>query len=351
MKNTLQNFNQIEDDCELLNLMVDDSKNYPGIYRPGPYWFNKTKSAVNELRKYGLKDFRGMVSGAGTSFADNAYVDKRGSYNFGVLSIFSNLFRHLYPFNRFFASQVNLTVSYFEEAKKFKHLYLKSNDRVKHLLLKYDLSFDTIKGGCLTYGNFDGKNISFYYLQLLDILDNIDKNSSLASKRTFFEIGGGFGGNAHLVIELFKIKKIIYLDIAPNLYVGTQYLKSFYGDAVIDYRRCKELDSIEFSDSDELQIFCITPPLIEKIVSKIDHFHNAQSFVEMPEGVIKNYASKVESLLAEDSSTISLVSYDCFDLSTTIHPENLPNFFKGSATVEIIPALDTLNSNYHFTIR
>ena len=66
--------------------------------------------------------------------------------------------------------------------------------------------------------------------------------------RLTFEIGGGVGTNVHLVLENYKnIRKVLYLDIPPNLYVGTQYLKAFYGNAVSDYRTLKTLDSIKFS--------------------------------------------------------------------------------------------------------
>ena len=44
----------IEDDFELLDLMVSDANKVDKIYKPGPFWMNKTKSAVRELKKFGL---------------------------------------------------------------------------------------------------------------------------------------------------------------------------------------------------------------------------------------------------------------------------------------------------------
>ncbi len=346
----IKNYYQIVNDYELLNLMIKDTNKLDRIYQPGPYWLYKTKSAVNEINKSGLSDFRGMTNGALTSYGDNAYVDTRCSYNFGIKAPFSKIFKYIYPFNRLFNSQVNLTTSYFQEAKIYKNLYLNNSERVKYLLSKYNLDFETIKGGCLNFGEFNGINISHHYLQLLDTLDNINKKSSISNKKTFLEIGGGFGVNVHLIIELFKIKKIIYLDIAPNLYVGTQYLKSFYGEKVIDYKRSKTMEVIKFSDTDELEIFCIMPNQIEKVESQIELFHNAHSFVEMPEHIIDNYAKKVENILSKNNSTISLVSYDGFDLNTTINPEKLPNFFSKTATKFIAPTLTPQRSNFHFII-
>ena len=115
------------------------------------------------------------------------------------------------------------------------------------------------------------------------------------------------------------------------------------------------MKNIEFSDNDELEVFCIQPNQIEKIKSKIDWFHNENSFVEMPKKIIQNYANKIEDILSSDSSTISLVSYDGFgkhnneDYSNTSNPEILPTFFTKPATKNLYPTL-TSRSCVHFII-
>ena len=331
----------IEDDFELLDLMVSDANKVDEIYKPGPYWMNKTKSAVKELKKFGLSEFRGSVNCAGTSFADNAIVDRRGSYNFGITrSILAKIYRDVYPFNRIFDSQVSLTTQYYNSMIEYQSDYLKKNDRVKSLLKKYIMPEDTTKGGCLSSGDFDGKKISHHYLELLISLDHVLQNINVESKQSFFEIGGGFGTNTHLLIEnVPSVKKVIYLDIAPNLYIGTQYLKSFFGRSVIDYRQSKNMDTITFSNNDELEIFCIMPSQIELIDADIDLFHNAQSFVEMPKTVVKNYAKNIERILSKTNGSISLISYDNFDLNTTFHPDELISFFSCSFDKTVLPTL------------
>ena len=74
------------------------------------------------------------------------------------------------------------------------------------------------------------------------------------------------------------------------------------------------MEFIEFNDNNELEIFCIAPPQIEKVKSKIELFHNAHSFVEMTENIIQNYAKKIERIMSKNNSVISLVSYDGFNL-------------------------------------
>lgn len=79
------------------------------------------------------------------------------------------------------------------------------------------------------------------------------------------EIGGGFGANLHITLFNFpNIRKIIYVDIAPNLYIATQYLRSFYGDSVKDISTAKK--NFSFAETEDLEIFCILPSQIEKFV-------------------------------------------------------------------------------------
>ena len=339
----------IDDDFELLDLMVRDSSKIDDIYKPGPYWLKNTMAAVRELKKFGLSEFRGSVNGAGTSFCDNAMVDYRGSNNFGIRSILTKIYRDVYPFNRLFDSQVSLTTSYFKSMIEYQTDYLKKNDRVKSLLKKYVIPEDTTKGGCLSSCDFEGKKISHHYLQLLSTLDHVLQNINVKSKRSFFEIGGGFGTNTHLLIEnVPSVKKVIYLDIAPNLYIGTQYLKSFFGKSVIDYKQSKNMDTITFSNNDELEIFCIMPSQIELIDADIDLFHNAHSFVEMPKTVVQNYAKNIERILSKTNGSISLISYDNGDLNTTFHPDELISFFSCSFEKTVLQTSPIENNNRYY---
>jgi putative sugar O-methyltransferase len=343
--------NHIKDEFDLLELMVKDARKSKGVYKVGAYWANKTRSAIGEIYKFGLNDFRGSGNSAANSFGDNVILDALGNYNLGLRWLLLKIYRNIYPFSRLFESQKNLALHYFKESNTYKNSYLASLKRVKFLLSRYQFNFETTKGGCLSFGEFNAQNISHHYLQILDTLDHINNKIDIAGVKTYFEIGGGFGVNVHLLVEFFKVKKIIYLDIAPNLYIGTQYLKSFYGSKVIDYTKNKYMKIIEFSDSDELEIFCITPEQIELIGSKIDFFHNAHSFVEMPFDTVKNYVNKILLLMTPEKSFVSLVSYDGYDLSTTINPAELPVLFADKFEADIFETLDPGRNNFHYTIR
>jgi putative sugar O-methyltransferase len=349
MNNSKSLSKSLVDDPELFEMMFDYVKNAKTIYQAGSnYWRFKTAIAFRELKRAGISGFRGDQNAAASSYGDNPFLDLRCISNYGIRSVLANFFKYVYPFNKFFNSQVQFTKNYFEESVFYRTEFLKSLDRVKDLLSKYEIPIDTIKGGCLSKGDFDGRIISHHYLQLLDTLDHIDQDANISNKRSMLEIGGGFGVNVHLIVEMYpNIRKIIYLDIPPNLYVGTQYLKSFYGDSVIDYRQSRLMEVIEFSEDDELEIFCIAPSQIEKVKSEVDFFHNAHSFVEMPVEVVKNYANHVERILSKQGGIISLVSYDGYT-SSTLDPSLLVSFFNRDFSRAIVPTLTPGRFNYHF---
>ena len=59
--------------------------------------------------------------------------------------------------------------------------------------------------------------ISHLYLELLDTLDRMEESFKICNKKTFFEIGGGFGINVHLMVELFNIKKLFSATAVVNV--------------------------------------------------------------------------------------------------------------------------------------
>tara|TARA_Y100000389_G_C17097981_1_gene334483 strand:- start:13 stop:588 length:576 start_codon:yes stop_codon:yes gene_type:complete len=162
-------------------------------------------------------------------------------------------------------------------------------------------------------------------------INELSKSFDFKNITSLFEIGGGFGANIHFLLTNFpNIKKVLYLDVVPNIYVGTEYLRHHYKEKVKDYLELKNLDKINFSKNNDLEIFCIPPWMIEKVETEIDHFHNAASFVEMPKKVISNYVKFINKFNIKE---ISLLSYDRFDLETTFNPEELNHFFNDKLNI------------------
>ena len=313
----------------LLNLLIKDEKKIDKeLYSSGPYWNYKNRRAIIEIKKKGLEDFRGITAGIGTSFADNLVLDIRNEFNIKgriVGKIFS-----LPLLNIIFNGQINTTKNYLDSFIKNQAIVYKNSQNVQNLISKFKFK-NTTDFGCVQSFEYLNKIYSCHYLAIADRIDKLSKSFKFENITSFFEIGGGFGSNIHFLITNFpNIKKILYLDTVPNIYVGTEYLRHHYKEKVKDYLELRNLNKISFSKNNELEIFCIPPWLIEKVETEIDHFHNSASFVEMPKKVISNYVKFIKNLRTRE---ISLISYGGFDLKTTFNPEELNSFFDDKLSV------------------
>ena len=307
----------------LLNTLInDEKKENKELYSSGSYWDYKNKKTILEIKKKGLNEFRGLSTGIGTSFADNIVYDIRNELNIRG-KIVSKIFS--FPLiNRLYKYQLSNTKNYIDLYLENLSIVYKNNSEVKKLIEKYKFE-NTTEFGCVYKFQYLKKEYSIHYLKIADRVNKLSEVFNFDNIRSYFEIGGGFGANIHFLITNYpNIKKIIYLDAVPNIFVGTEYLKFHYKNKVKDYLNTRDKNEICFEDNDELEIICIPPWEIEKINTKIDHFHNAASFVEMPKKIVKNYVSYIKKFKTKD---ISLISYDEFDLKTTFNPEDLSKFF------------------------
>ena len=313
----------------LLDLLIKDEKKIDKeLYSSGPYWNYKNRRAIIEIKKKGLKDFRGLTAGIGTSFADNLVLDIRNEFNMKG-RIVGKLFS-LPILNIIFNGQINTTKNYLDSFINNQAIVYKNSQNVQNLISKFKFK-NTTDFGCVQSFEYLNKIYSCHYLNMAYRVNNLSKNFDFKNIKSYFEIGGGFGSNIHFLITNFpNIKKILYLDTVPNIYVGTEYLRHHYKEKVKDYLELRNLNKISFSKNNELEIFCIPPWLIEKVETEIDHFHNSASFVEMPKKVISNYVKFIKNLSTRE---ISLISYGGFDLKTTFNPEELNSFFDDKLSV------------------
>ena len=313
----------------LLDKLIRDEKIINrSLYSSGPYWDYKNSKAILEIKKKGLSDFRGSSAGIGTSFGDNIPSDIRNEFNIKG-RIISKIFS-LPILNKVFNGQLNLTQNYINDFIKNQAIVYQNNKNVENLINKYHFK-NTTEFGCIQIFEKLGVKYSTIYLQMAYRIEELSKSFNFKNINSFFEIGGGFGANIHFLITNFpNIKKILYLDLVPNIYVGTEYLRHHYKEKVKDYLELKNFNKINFSKNNDLEIFCIPPWLIEKVETEIDHFHNAASFVEMPKSVINNYVKFIKKFKTRE---ISLISYDGYDLKTTFNPEELNLFFENKLKI------------------
>ena len=267
-----------------------------------------------------------MYNPSVTSYGDNVCLDTSQGFNFGILKLLRWTMNNLYPINKIFKDQVSLTEATYLKFIKCKAKLIENDPKVIRLVNKYDLNLDTLRGGCHTFSKFKDKEISHNYIETLNTIDYISKKINFTSKKSLLEIGGGFGVFTHLAIELFNIKKVIFLEISPAIYVATQYLKSFYGSSVIDYSKTRFKSNITFSNNDKLEIFCILPHQIDLVETKIDLFHNEHSFSVMNEKVIKAYLLRIKKILSK-SGDIVLVENPSNMIKTNFKFDNITDLF------------------------
>ena len=250
-------------DLLLKQLLIDENNNDKSLYSSGDYWVKKNIKTIYHLKNKNLENFRGMNSGVGTSFADNIVINIENEINLLGRLIF-NFFK--LPFlKHLHKKQVEITKSHAKDHLRSLSILYKNSSKVKELIKKYKFE-NTVNYGCCQKFSIGGIEYSNLYLEIANRIDNISKFQDFKSFNSFFEIGGGFGANIHFLVTNFpNIKKILYLDTVPNIYIGTEYLRKHFKNKVKEYISLKNLDKIEFSNNDDLEILCIPPWEIEKV--------------------------------------------------------------------------------------
>ena len=308
---------------KLLLELIKDQENSPTLFKPGPYWSYKCKKAANWILNYGFDDFRGLNSPVGTSYADNVILDARNE-GIGIKSKIANKISRLPLIKNVLDAQIKLTKEHIKARIDIKsHIYRK-NEKVKQLLKNYVVK-DTVNYGSVANFEINDERHAFLHLDNLHLIDLINNKINLNKIDSFFEIGGGFGANIHVLLNNFKnIRKVLYLDVAPNLFIGTEYLRNYFGDSVKDYLELKN-KKIIFSNDENLEIHCISPWQLPNVNSQIDHFHNSCSFAEMTFEIVENYSKYIKKIIKKNGS-LSL-NLDKLDISRYVSNEDILNMF------------------------
>jgi len=324
----------VDDDPTLLDIMMRDLRLQKGVYRPGPYWRRTAHAAAKEMQRSGIRGFRSQRSGViGQGYSDGLILDPSLCWKLGSLPrrMLGALLHLRWVKSAVTDEFVRYIASLQRDLEAYRAAFIESSlgTPLRRLCSEKRMP-DTLVGGCESFMDLDGAKVSFHYVEALARIWNFGRKVDFGGIRSVFEIGGGFGCNAHLLMHLFpNIRKYVYLDIPPYLYVGTQYLKHFFPAEVKDYRRLRTLEKIAFSPGDEREILMIPPWKIEALDVEVDCFWNSASFQEMTPGIVENYARFVRRLTPPGSS-LCLLTYKNADTGRTIPPEKVQDFFKGA---------------------
>jgi putative sugar O-methyltransferase len=146
--------------------------------------------------------------------------------------------------------------------------------------------------GTRQFISFDNKKVTRKYLQHVISLSILGHYTNINRIKSVLEIGGGYGGFCELFHKYHQLDYYILIDIAPILYVSTQYLKACFPGKVIDFREAKQMDTISANQL-ENKILAIPPWMLKEIKVPIDLVWNSASFQEMEKDVVINYLSFV----------------------------------------------------------
>jgi len=289
-------------------MMLNDMASQDGIYRPGPYWQEYSKRIAAAIQAEGLASFRsslGIAKGYADVFSDFSLPLMAPGWKRSVLSQFERS-----PATRSIVENYGRRISRRNrEAHRRKALRFRTalGDWLQDFVTRYPVP-PTRVGDPQRTVEFSGGTFGELYLRDFAWISEYSSRFDFRKIEVACEIGGGFGSMAHTLLHIFpNIRKYVYLDIPPNLYVGTQYLKTFFGDAVVDYAATRRMDEIGFSPGKEREILAVCPWQIEKINVSTDLFWNSSSFQEMPEDTVSNYARHLSRFLHQDSNVCLFV--------------------------------------------
>lgn len=327
----------MRDDFPLLDLMLADQETQPNIFKPGPYWRGNQRRIAKAIRTHGIANFRSNPA-VGKGYADTlpslpaelwvsqSGVEARLKCAIVRLPFFRGMFRDYEK--RIHGSTRALTIiqsAYYDLA--FRELPLDDLPETTH-------------GKCERTVAIRGKEYATLYVDFLRRVHNFARHVDFRRARTILEIGGGFGAWPHIMVSLYpNIRKVAYIDIPPMLYVGTQYLRHFFGPAVIDYRRTRNMSKIAFAPNDEREVLCLCPWQIEALSIDADICWNSASFSEMTPEIVGNYAAHVSRNM-RDGQLCLMMNKTGAD-PRTMAPDHVASAFKDYFQVSpITPAIE-----------
>lgn len=332
----------MRDNPTLLDLMLASEASQPAIYRPGPYWSGNQRRAIAAIRRHGITGFRNRPE-ISKGFADAVPADPTSVWIADSWRDQLKITATRLPFLRdIFASYVRLARNHAQRANNYYAEYFQCRFGAwLTALAERHVLPDMMHGDARQRIEIGDQVYNPLYLDHLMRIDNFSKHVDYSKVRSLLEIGGGFGSNVHLHLTLYPgIRKVFYVDIPPVIYIATEYLRYFFGAAVRDFSTTMDVDKITFSGDDSLEIVCLCPWQIERLMSSVDLFWNASSMSEMPPDIVSNYARHVARLLAPSGAACLLLNKDRADDDTTSRPKDVLSAFPGISFTGFEPAVE-----------
>jgi putative sugar O-methyltransferase len=283
---------QIPDDLALLDLMMNEMSKASAGFRATPYWEYYQSGTLEILRTNGLRDLRqisnpeitsfgcyeGALFGSASSLREMGLsepdIDAIGGF-VQVLQKYPSL--PILPMGRSITDIIRLELRVLEMEAK-----LISPNAVSIFDLDCSLAGNPL-GKFRVDGNWYTQQLVSKYQVYLDCFRVFD----LAEVDTVVEIGSGMGQQVEILRKLHPHLSFVLVDIPPQLYVAHQYLKTVFGDDVVDYR---ETNRGSLGELESGKLYFLGPWMLPSFETRgRTLLWNARSFQEMSEETVKGY--------------------------------------------------------------
>lgn len=325
------------------------------LFNPSNFWKKKSNLIEKSIVKNGINSFRSLNQGSGTSFTDTidySIFTEETFINSWEYKTAASVYFFLPRFLKkklinFFKQNNKSVLRYIDKSIYYQQKYAENNKTVLDIVENYDCD-NTLNFECKNKIKINNKEISLQYLEELNLINS--KKDIFKQSKVLIEIGGGFGSFTHNILNNFKnVKKVIYLDMFPQIFIGYEYLKKIFQKNVFYLN--DEIKKFEFKNDDSLEICCILPNQLEKLNSKVDLLVNNNSFIEMSPEQVKFYISNLDKISRGQNYKIFVSSYNFEQYSDQRISFNvLEDILKKKLKVEKIKTLFPKNSKHEETI-
>lgn len=292
---------QVPDDPRLLDLMMADLGQADSLYRPTSYWAYYEARVVDELKRHGLRNFRGRRDSWGGSFGSVEVMPLAFSINLDAVRLLSNKYTRRIPGWRDFLGLISRRIS--AAANAVPHRLAFDMSLLDMQLLTYEYVKSAAEArrarspaeiGVALHGAprdafvVGGHAYTMQFLKFFWRYTFAAQFIDFTQTKVIVELGSGMGSQAEIFRKLYPNATILLFDIPPQLYVAEQYLSAVFPDDVVSFRQARDMRTLSNLVPGKIYVLGSWQlPMVTDIA--VDLFWNARSLGEMEPEVVANY--------------------------------------------------------------
>ncbi len=284
----------VADKPALLDALLHDSNNASALWQPTAYWRNYTGRIEREIRRVGLSAFQSnhrICKGYGPGSTPEPFGPVAGWKS----AVWRALVR-LPVFDRIIAEYRRTIAAEHAALRRAQIRYARfALDAVARQFADLRIPRGLDNGAPDDAFQWNGAAVAAAWVEHLCRVADFYARVEPASVASIIEIGPGVGFStlAHRALNR-HLRVVVNVDIAPPLYVSTQFLRASAEFEVKDYLDARAVDRIAVrAAGDRPHLYQLPPWMLPKVEGQFDYFFNAFSFQEMEREVCENYAREL----------------------------------------------------------